>query len=50
MNTQIIHTTKALPAWQTTQELIDYARDCCIVRELTDAGREQFGLPLHRGN
>ena len=38
-------TAKVLPVWQTTQELIDYAKACCIVRELTDAEREQFGLP-----
>jgi hypothetical protein len=35
---------KVLPTWQTTQELIDYARECCFVRELTDEEREQFGL------
>jgi WD40 repeat protein len=37
-------TTKVFPAWQTTQELIDYAKECCVVRELTDEEREQFGL------
>jgi WD40 repeat protein len=36
---------RVFPAWQTTQELIEYARECCVVRELTDAEREQFGLP-----
>jgi WD40 repeat protein len=30
--------------WQTTQELIDYARECCVFRDLTDAERTQFGL------
>jgi WD40 repeat protein len=30
--------------WQTTQELIDYARECCVIRELTEAERLQFGL------
>jgi WD40 repeat protein len=30
--------------WQTTQELIDYAKACCVFRELTDAERAQFGL------
>jgi WD40 repeat protein/class 3 adenylate cyclase len=30
--------------WQTTQELIDYAKECCVFRELTDAERVQFGL------
>ncbi|MBW6472324.1 MAG: hypothetical protein K0B14_04295 [Anaerolineaceae bacterium] len=30
--------------WQTTEELIDYAKECCVFRELTDAERTQFGL------
>jgi WD40 repeat protein/serine/threonine protein kinase/DNA-binding XRE family transcriptional regulator len=30
--------------WQTTDELIAYARDCCVVRELTPEERQQFGL------
>jgi hypothetical protein len=38
-------TAKVLPAWQTTQELIDHAKECCVVRELTPEEREQFGLP-----
>jgi WD40 repeat protein len=36
---------KVWRAWQTTAELIAYARECCVVRELTDAERAQFGLP-----
>jgi WD40 repeat protein len=36
---------QVFPAWQTTQELIDYAHQCCIIRELTDSERELFGLP-----
>jgi WD40 repeat protein len=36
---------KVFPAWQTLQELMDYAKDCCVVRELTDAERELLGLP-----
>lgn len=31
--------------WQSTQELIDYAMECCVFRELTEAERAQFGLP-----
>jgi hypothetical protein len=31
--------------WQSTQELIEYARECCVFRELTEAEREQYGLP-----
>ncbi len=30
--------------WQTTEELIDYAKECCVFRELTDAERIQYGL------
>jgi WD40 repeat protein len=37
---------KVFPAWQTLQELMDYARECCVVRELTDAEREMLGLPV----
>jgi hypothetical protein len=33
-------------AWETTEALIAEARECCVFRELTDAEREQFGLPL----
>jgi WD40 repeat protein len=36
---------KAYPAWQTLEELTDYARECCVVRELTEAEREMLGLP-----
>jgi hypothetical protein len=25
--------------------LVDYARDCCVVRELTETEREMLGLP-----
>ncbi len=32
-------------AWQSTQELIDYAKECCVMRELTPEERSQFGLP-----
>jgi hypothetical protein len=34
-----------LPIWNTTQELIDYAYDCCVVRELSPEDRELYGLP-----
>lgn len=33
--------------WQTIEELIDYAKECCVFRQLTDAERLQFGLPEH---
>jgi WD40 repeat protein len=32
-------------AWQSTDELIADARECCVFRELTDAERAQYGLP-----
>jgi WD40 repeat protein len=31
-------------AWQSTEELIAHAKECCVTRELTDAERQQFGL------
>ena len=34
-----------LPIWNTTQELIDYAYECCVVRELSPEDRELYGLP-----
>jgi WD40 repeat protein len=30
--------------WQSTDELIQYAKECCVLRELTAAERQQFGL------
>jgi WD40 repeat protein len=30
--------------WQSTEELMDYAKECCVFRELTDSERTQFGL------
>ncbi len=32
------------PAWQSLEELMEYARGCCVFRELTPEEREQFGL------
>lgn len=32
-------------AWQSTDELLDYAKGCCLFRQLTDLERQQFGLP-----
>jgi hypothetical protein len=31
-------------AWQFTTQLIDYAKECCVARELTGEERAQFGL------
>jgi len=36
---------KIYPAWQTLDELIAYAQECCLVRKLTPEERAQFGLP-----
>jgi hypothetical protein len=33
------------PVWQSTDDLIAYARECCVWRELTSEERQQFGLP-----
>jgi WD40 repeat protein len=34
-------------AWQSTEDLISHAKECCVARELTQEEREQFGLPKH---
>jgi WD40 repeat protein len=31
--------------WQSADDLIAYAHECCVVRELTVVERQQFGLP-----
>jgi len=41
----LVRANKIFPAWHSAQELIDYAKECCVVRELTVEEREQFGLP-----
>jgi WD40 repeat protein len=30
--------------WQSKEELIEYARQCCVIRSLTPEERQQFGL------
>jgi WD40 repeat protein len=37
--------TGLYPTWLTTEQLIAYAKECCLVRELTPEEREVFGLP-----
>jgi WD40 repeat protein/serine/threonine protein kinase/DNA-binding XRE family transcriptional regulator len=37
--------TSIFPTWGTPEELIAYARECCVLRELTPEERELFGLP-----
>ena len=34
-----------IPVWQSTEELVADAYDCCVWRELTREERQQFGLP-----
>jgi WD40 repeat protein/DNA-binding SARP family transcriptional activator len=36
---------KIYPAWQSLEELVTYAKDCCVFRELTPEERTKFGLP-----
>ena len=36
---------QVFPTWHSKEELIDYAYDCCVFRELTPGERELFGLP-----
>jgi len=31
--------------WQSKDELLAYAKECCVIRELTQDERQQFGLP-----
>ena len=31
--------------WESKDELITYARECCVIRDLTTDERQQFGLP-----
>jgi hypothetical protein len=38
-------TVYVYPIWNTTDELVAYARECCLIHELTPEEREQFGLP-----
>jgi WD40 repeat protein len=34
-----------LPVWNTAQELIEYAHECCVARELSPEDRVLYGLP-----
>jgi len=31
--------------WQSKEELLAYAHECCVFRQLSNAERQQFGLP-----
>ncbi|HEX9868552.1 MAG TPA: LuxR C-terminal-related transcriptional regulator, partial [Candidatus Tectomicrobia bacterium] len=43
--TGVFRAPEIRPVWQSTQELIAYANNCCVFRELTPEERDQFGLP-----
>ena len=30
--------------WQSKEELLEYAKQCCVIRALTPQERQQFGL------
>lgn len=36
---------KVYRIWQSLDELIDLAKECCLIRGLTPEERQQFGLP-----
>ncbi|MCJ7661937.1 MAG: PQQ-binding-like beta-propeller repeat protein, partial [Anaerolineales bacterium] len=36
---------QVFPVWDSLEEVVDYAKECCVVRELTADEREVFGLP-----
>jgi WD40 repeat protein/class 3 adenylate cyclase len=44
-NSATTASTEIYRVWQSTQDLIDYANQCCVFRELSAAERDQFGLP-----
>jgi WD40 repeat protein len=33
------------PVWDSLEDLVTYAKECCVVRDLTPDEREVFGLP-----
>jgi WD40 repeat protein len=37
--------THIFPVWQSTEDLIAYAKECCSIHTLTAEERELFGLP-----
>jgi WD40 repeat protein/class 3 adenylate cyclase len=37
---------KIFSIWNSLDELMDIARECCVFRQLTAVEREQFGLPV----
>jgi WD40 repeat protein/serine/threonine protein kinase/DNA-binding XRE family transcriptional regulator len=41
----LMNSVEIYRVWQSTEDLIGYAKECCVVRELTPEERQQFGLP-----
>jgi WD40 repeat protein len=39
------HPAEIWRVWQSSEELLDYAKECCLFRELTAAERQRFALP-----
>jgi WD40 repeat protein len=35
---------KVFPAWESLEDLVAYAKDCCVLRDLTPEERAEFGL------
>jgi WD40 repeat protein len=40
----VSRTVEVHRVWQTTEDLVEYAKECCVIRQLTDAERQKFGL------
>ena len=36
---------QVFPVWDSLEDLTEYAKECCVVRELTPGERDVFGLP-----
>jgi hypothetical protein len=43
------HIPEIRRVWQSTEDLVSYAKECCVFRELTPEERQQFGLPPVEG-
>jgi WD40 repeat protein len=41
----LMNSVEIYRVWQSLEDLIAYAKECCVVRELTPEERQQFGLP-----
>ncbi len=48
LTTGVFNAPDIHPVWQSTEDLIAYAKQCCVWRDLTPEEREQFGLPEPR--